>query len=41
MAKSVTILGPFPPSDFNDSTATTAVATAEAPYFEKLDLQFL
>ena len=28
MAKSVTILGPFPPSDFNDSTATTAVATA-------------
>jgi hypothetical protein len=28
MAKTVTILGPFPPKDFNDSTATTAIATA-------------
>lgn len=28
MAKTVTILGPYPPKDFNDSTATTAIATA-------------
>tara|TARA_R100000231_G_C5248202_1_gene141882 strand:+ start:13 stop:210 length:198 start_codon:yes stop_codon:yes gene_type:complete len=27
MAKSVTILGPFPPKDFQDSTARTAIAT--------------
>lgn len=28
MAKSVTILGPYPPKDFNDATATAAIATA-------------
>ena len=28
MAKSVTILGPYPPVDFNDATARAAVATA-------------
>jgi len=28
MAKSVTILGPYPPRDFQDSTARTAIATA-------------
>jgi hypothetical protein len=28
MAKTVTILGPYPPKDFNDTTATTAIATA-------------
>jgi hypothetical protein len=28
MAKSVTILGPYPPQDFADSTARTAIATA-------------
>lgn len=28
MAKSVTILGPYPPKDFQDSTARTAIATA-------------
>lgn len=28
MAKSVTILGPYPPVDFNDDTARTAIATA-------------
>ena len=27
MAKSVTILGPFAPKDFNDNTARTAIAT--------------
>mgnify|MGYP004371932245 FL=1 len=27
MAKSVTILGPYPPKDFADSTARTAIAT--------------
>ncbi len=27
MAKSVTILGPFPPKDFQNSTARTAIAT--------------
>ncbi len=27
MAKSVTILGPFAPKDFNDDTARTAIAT--------------
>jgi len=26
MAKTVTILGPFPPKDFNDDTARTAIA---------------
>ncbi len=28
MAKSVSILGPFPPKDFQDNTARTAIATA-------------
>ena len=28
MAKSVSILGPFPPADFQDNTAKTAIATA-------------
>lgn len=28
MAKSVTILGPYPPKDFADTTARTAIATA-------------
>lgn len=28
MAKSVTILGPYPPKDFADSTARTAIETA-------------
>jgi hypothetical protein len=28
MAKTVTILGPYPPKDFNDDTAKTAIATA-------------
>ncbi len=28
MAKTVTILGPFPPKDFQDNTAKTAIATA-------------
>ena len=28
MAKSVTILGPYPPKDFQDSTAKTAIETA-------------
>jgi|TARA_R110000787_G_scaffold150014_4_gene263933 hypothetical protein len=28
MAKTVTILGPYPPKDFNDTTATAAIATA-------------
>jgi|TARA_R110002051_G_scaffold273569_1_gene334204 hypothetical protein len=28
MAKSVTILGPYPPKDFNDTTATATIATA-------------
>ena len=28
MAKSVTILGPFPPKDFADATERTAIATA-------------
>jgi len=27
MAKSVTILGPYPPKDFPDSTARTAIAS--------------
>jgi hypothetical protein len=28
MAKSVSIVGPFPPADFQDSTAKTAIETA-------------
>ncbi len=28
MAKTVTILGPFPPKDFNDDTAKGLIATA-------------
>ncbi len=28
MPKTVTILGPYPPKDFNDDTAKTAIATA-------------
>lgn len=28
MAKTVSILGPFPPRDFQDSTAKTAIETA-------------
>ncbi len=28
MAKSVSILGPFPPKDFQDDTERTAIATA-------------
>lgn len=28
MAKSVTILGPYPPKDFTDATSRTAIETA-------------